>query len=234
MEHLTRPWYKKWWGIIVIIFLAIILFFFTASASYFVGEIKNAKLKLNQAGQELSGPKYEATAGDDNNYWLGSQKAKITIVEFGDFACPVCEQAFPTVRELSIKYKDDIKFIWRDYPIISDYSANLAMAGRCAGEQGLFWVMHDKLFQNQGVGQTGQEADQTNQLVALANQIGADTIKFKDCLDKQKYLAQIQKDLSDGQSFGIAGTPTYFVNGYKLTGNVPYVIFVKIIEELKK
>jgi len=225
MEHSGKNWYKKWWGILIIIFLAIILFFLAASAFYFIGEIKNARLKLSQSGPELSGEQYPAAT--DNSYWLGSTGAKITIVEFGDFACPHCLSAYPTVRELSLRYKDDIKFIWRDYPVVADYSATLALAGRCAGEQNLFWLMYDKLLQNQGV-------SSADQLLALANQIGADLTKFQNCLSQRKYLPQIQKDLADGQAFGITGTPTYFINGYKLAGDVPLDVFIQIIEQLKE
>jgi protein-disulfide isomerase len=248
MEYLVRPWFKQWWGVIIIIFLAIILFFLAVSAFYFVGEIKNSSLKINRAKQPISGQKYGAASSD--SYWLGSANAKITIVEFGDFACPVCEKAFPTTGQIRQNYKNDVKFIWRDFPVVTEYSSFLALAGRCAGEQGLFWPMHDKLFQNQNA--IYSLADQfsadttstqftnqlTNLLVSLANQSGADTVKFKDCLDKQKYLPQIQKDLTDGQAFGIigseSGTPTYFINGYKIAGDVPYDMFVKIIEEMKK
>ena len=193
-----------------------------ASAFYFIGEIKNAKLKLNQTGQQLGGQKYDA-AGTDN-YWLGSAKANITIVEFGDFACPHCEQAFPTARALSINYKNDIKFIWRDYPVVSDYSANLALAGRCAGEQGLFWLMHDKLFQNQGI-------TMISEAEVLATQIGVDIKRYKDCIQSKKYSAEILKDYAQGQKLGITGTPTWFFNGYKIEGDIPSDIFVKLVEE---
>ena len=228
MENSTKPWYKRRRGVILIIFLGIILFFLA------IGAVKNiTKSNLPaQTDQALGGQKYDAAAGD--HYWLGSANAKIAVVEFGDFACPVCEKAFPTARELSLKYKKDIKFIWRDYPVVSGYSLNLALAGRCAGEQGLFWPMHDKLFQNQGAGQTDDQTAQTDQLTALANQIGANATKFKDCFNKQKYQTQIKKDLSDGQTFGVAGTPTYFVSGYKIAGDVPMNIFDKMIEQLKK
>ena len=107
MEYSNKIWYRKWWGVLIIIILAIVLFFLAASAFYFLGEIRNAKLKLSQAGRELTGEQYPAAAS--NSYWLGSTNAKITIVEFGDFACPVCLQSFPTVREISLKYKNDIK-----------------------------------------------------------------------------------------------------------------------------
>jgi protein-disulfide isomerase len=222
MEYTDKPWFKAWWGILVIIFLTIALIFLVAIGFYIYESVKTAQ---KSSGVKLSGQQYNAA--DDDHYWLGSTKAPITIVEFGDFACTNCEQAFPTIREISLKYKNDIKYIWRDYPIVADYSALLALGGRCAGEQGLFWPMHDKLFQNQGI-------SSVNQLSALANQIGADTTRFNDCLNQQKYLTQIKKDLTDGQEFGISGTPTYFINGYKIEGNIPLGTFIKIIEELKK
>jgi len=222
MQNSIKPWFKIWWGRLIIVLLTIILVLIVAIGFYIYNGLKDAK---KQTGLKLSGQQYDAAAGD--HYWLGSAKAPITIVEFGDFACPVCEQSFPTIREISVKYKDDIKFIWRDYPVIAEYSALLALAGRCAGEQGLFWPMHDKLFQNQSV-------NTVDQLSALAKQVGVDTLRFNDCITKQKYLPQIQKDLSDGQAFGNTGTPTYFINGYKVSGDIPYDVFVKIIEELKK
>ncbi|MFH0956177.1 MAG: thioredoxin domain-containing protein [Candidatus Falkowbacteria bacterium] len=225
MEYTVKSWFKTWWGKLVAIFLTIILIFIVAIGFYIYNEVKAAKLELKQTGIKLSGQQYNASDGD--NYWLGTNKAPLTIVEFGDFACPACGQSFLKIREISLEYKNDIKFIWRDYPVVADYSALLALAGRCAGEQGLFWPMHDKLFQNQGV-------NTTDQLVSLANQVGADTLRFDDCLIKQKYLPQIQKDLSDGQTFGITGTPTYFINGYKVAGDIPYDVFVKIIEGFKK
>lgn len=222
MEYNIKPWFKKWWGILIIIVLTLILVLAVAIAFYIYN---TAKSLIKSTGIKLSGQQYNAA--DDDHYWLGSAKANITIVEFGDFACPNCQHAFSTIRELSLKYKNDIKYIWRDYPVIVDYSALLALGARCAGEQGLFWPMHDKLFQNQGV-------NSAQQLSVLANQIGADTTRFNDCINQQKYLPQIKKDISDGQSFNINGTPTYFINGYKIEGNIPYDTFVKIIEELKK
>ncbi|MBI2459608.1 MAG: DsbA family protein [Parcubacteria group bacterium] len=225
MQYIKKPWYKTWRGAVILFFSATILFVLTIGVFYFIGTVKNGKTELSQAAAKLSGPIFQAAAGQ--HYWLGNDQAKITIVEFGDFACPVCEKAFPTIREISLKYKNDIKFIWRDYPVVQDYSALLALSARCAGEQGLFWPMHDKLFQNQGV-------SAAEQLTALANQAGADTVRFKDCLSQQKYLPQIQKDLSDGQTFGNIGTPTYFINGHRIPGDIPYDVFVKIIEELKK
>lgn len=226
MDYQIKPWPKRWWGKLIIILLTIFLIFAVAIGFYIYNSVKELKQQAGLIRQLAeSGEQFKAADGD--HYWLGSAKAPVTIVEFGDFACPVCEKSFPTIREISQKYKNDVKFIWRDYPVVAEYSALLALAGRCAGEQGLFWPMHDKLFQNQGVNAAGQ-------LSALANQVGADTARFNDCLTKEKYLSQIQKDFADGQTFGNTGTPTWFINGYKVAGDIPYDTFVKIIEELKK
>lgn len=228
MDYQNKAWFKQWWGVAAIMLLSLVLIFLTAAGFYFYNAIKTAKLELSQAGQirqlAESGQAYPAASGE--HYWLGAAKGAVTIVEFGDFACPFSEKAFPTIREISQKYKNDIKFIWRDYPVVTEYSTLLALAGRCAGEQGLFWPMHDKLFQNQGVGTA-------EQLAALANQIGADMNRFNDCLNKQKYLPQIQQDLADGQKFNISGTPAWFINGHKVEGDIPYNTFVKIIEQQK-
>ncbi len=222
MELINKPWYKRWWGAAILILLTLVLIFLVAVGFYINDSVKAAK---KNAGLKLGGQTYPAAEGE--HFWLGSAKAPITIVEFGDFACTNTKGAFPTIREISLKYKNDIKYIWRDYPVVADYSALLALGARCAGEQGLFWPMHDKLFQNQGV-------SSVDQLSAAANQLGADLTRFKDCLNQQKYLPQIQKDLRDGQTFGNSGTPVFFINGYKIEGDIPEAVFVKIIEELKK
>ncbi|MDP2709333.1 MAG: thioredoxin domain-containing protein [bacterium] len=225
MENPLKFWYKTWWGIIAIACLTVILAFVAASGIYFYKSYRTAKSGINRQALRLSGEQYPAA--DGTHYWLGAAKAPITIVEFGDFACVHTLGAFPTIREISLKYKNDIKYVWRNYPVIAEYSVLLALGAKCAGEQGLFWPMHDKLFQNQGV-------NSADQLTALAGQIGADTARFNSCLNQQKYLTDIKQDLSDGQTFGIKGTPTFFINGYKVEGNIPYDTFIKIIEGLKK
>ena len=137
----------------------------------------------------------------------------------------MCKESFPKIREISTKYKDDVKIIFRDFPVVTEYSIDLAMASRCAGEQGLFWVMHDKLFLNQGI-------SQKNEIFELAKQIGADVGKFQNCFDNQKYSEDIYQDIKDGEALELEGTPTWFINGNKISGNIPYNIFIQIVEEL--
>lgn len=221
---MPKSWYKKWWGITIILILSLFLALLTALVFYFVNLVKLEKAKINASSIKLSGQTVEINTED--SYWLGASKPKITIVEFADFACPYCKNSYSNIREISIKYKNDVKIFFKDYPLYGQ-SVDLAMAARCAGEQGLFWVMHDKLFQNQGV-------TEIEGLVELANQVGADTNKFSSCMAKEKYLTEIKKDFSEGQSLGLTGTPIWFINGYKISGDIPHDTFIQIIENLLK
>lgn len=165
--------------------------------------------------------------GDGSNYSLGTDHPKITIVEFADFACPYCKKSFPTIREISLKYNKNVKYIFRDLPIISEYSTSLALAARCAGEQGLFWPMHDRLFINQGI-------KEESEILLAAKQSGVDISKFQTCFDSQKYLPQIEKDYSDAKLLNIdhIGTPVWFINGQQVAGNIPENIFDKLINDI--
>ncbi|MFC1678577.1 DsbA family protein, partial [Patescibacteria group bacterium] len=181
VPNTKKHWYKKWWGILLIIFLLWFLSFLAAFGFYIFDVSRQIKGGLLPISQLTTNPEDSETQklieGSEDNYWLGSPDPKLTIVEFGDFACPFCQKSFPTIRELSVKHKDKIKIIFRDFPVTHEHSLVLSLAARCAGEQGLFWVMHDKLFLNQGV-------SREDELVELAKQVGADTKRFQTCFDQ--------------------------------------------------
>lgn len=233
---ILTPWYKKWWGIIFIISSCIIIFFIilflimvwkfnqvstniksSSTAIAQKNEIKN--IKPDPVNKDIN-----IIMGDGHNAWIGTTSPQITIVEFSDFACPYCRQSFSAMRELSLLYKNDIKIIFRDFPI-HDNSMALAMAARCAGEQKKFWLMHDKLFQL-------ADTLQVSQLNDVANDIGLDVNKFDDCQKTERYQTSIQKDYSDGEYLGISGTPTWFINGYKVEGAMTRDMLEKIIAGL--
>lgn len=229
MDQLNKKWHKTWWGILIILFVFIVLIIAIVFAFTVYHASKNIKNSSNSGfslpDKQIDKQTLKLIEGQ-NNYWIGSANPKVTIVEFADFSCPNCEKSFSKIREIGLKYKNDVKIIFRNYPMYEN-SLNLAMAGRCAGEQGLFWLMHDKLFQNQGVGSN-------EELSELAKKIGADADKFNNCLNSNKYLAQIQQDFADGEKLGISGTPTWFINGNKVEGDVPYYLFNQILESLLK
>jgi protein-disulfide isomerase len=221
-----KKWYKTTWFKILLILAIIILIFVGLFAYAITRAYMNLDNQISRIGSSENANLPEAALVEGgNNYWLGAAKPKITIVEFMDFACHYCGLSFPTIREIGKKYKNDVKIIVRDYPVNAEYSVELSLASRCAGEQGLFWPMYDKLFLNQGI-------SDRDGLIELAKQIGANTEKFTLCFDNKKYLAAIQKDFDDGQSLEIAGTPTWFINRYKIEGDIPHDIFVQIIDKL--
>lgn len=229
MINYNKKWYKKWWGILIITITTIILsifFSFVFLILHAIKDYKNSQFNGQNYSRISVDPEILETIEGKNNYWLGSSRPKITIVEFGDFACPYCQKSFYKIREISRKYKDDVKFIYRDFPVITDYSQDLAMGARCAGEQGLFWLMYDKFFLNQ------YDITTIDKIKTVAKQIGVNEKKFNDCINKNKYLVDIQEDFRDGQKLGVEATPVWFINGHKIEGNIPYEYFIKLIEDL--
>lgn len=157
---------------------------------------------------------------------LGSPDAKITIVEFADFQCPYSKEVFTTMREFVEKNKDKVRLIFRHFPLTEIYPEALisAEASRCANEQDKFWAMHDKLFQN-------QNQLQTEDLKNYADQIGLDRQKFDECLDSHKYRNDILADYQAGFKAGVAGTPTFFINGRRALGAIPLFEWEKLLEK---
>ena len=225
MQTKEKKWYKKLWGMTLLILLFIIIGITIAFGLFIFSLTKD----INKENTNPPSKKYELNFSEKNNYWLGTTEPKITIFEFADFNCPLCKNSFSTVREISLKYKNDVKIIYKDFPVLAN-SIDLSLAGRCAGEQDLFWPMHDKLFQNQ----SNLDPTKTEEIIAIAKQTGININKFSSCLSQKKYLTDIQKDYSDGLLIEATGTPTWLINGYKISGDIPYETFIQIIEELIK
>lgn len=163
---------------------------------------------------------------DDDPVMKTNANAPVTIIEFAEFQCPFCGRfARDTFPKIKTNYIDTgkVKFVFRDFVVHS--TAHLAAeASECAHEQGKFWEYHDVLFNNQG-------SLDSDSLKKYASDIGLDTAKFNSCLDSGKYKSEVDKDISDGRSYGVRGTPTFFINGEKLVGAQPYETFRQAIEK---
>ncbi|MFA6995323.1 MAG: thioredoxin domain-containing protein [Patescibacteria group bacterium] len=227
-SHALLPWYKKWWGILSLIAAGLIFIILIASAAYVVNRVQQIISGQASAMNEEQLQIYlQKVNGDSTNYSVGTSTPKVTIVEFGDFACPYTEQAYSVVNQLAQSYKDKIKIVWRDYLRNLD-SVDLAMTARCAGEQNKFWPMHDALFANQAALSVNDDA-RPGKLVALAQNLGLNVDQFTACLTSQKYLDQIKKDYDDGNALQIIGTPTWFVNNHTFSGYIPFDKFNSLI-----
>lgn len=158
---------------------------------------------------------------------LGSENAPVTIVEFSDFQCPFCKRfKDDTLAALRSKYGDKIKIYFRHFPLESIHpeARHGSEAALCANEQGKFWEMHDQLFLTQDV----ISSDNSK---SLAAKLGLNTEQFTSCLDSAKYDSVIDADLKDGAAYGVSGTPTFFINGWRLVGAQPLAQFSAIIDK---
>lgn len=227
-----RPWYQKFWGIFLIIIGFIILSTIVAASFYVAKEVKN--IRASQVSDFELAEIQKITAAIDGrgeNYSLGPVDAKVKIIVFSDYACPYCQQAAPLMQNLTKKYGDKIRLTFRDYPL-HDNSIDLALAGNCAGAQGKFWEMNDLLFKNQDdIGATQGDALKTK-LKALAATLNLDIENFQKCLQEKTYLYRLNDDFADAELLGLSGTPTWFINRYKITGFYPEENFTNLIDGL--
>ena len=159
---------------------------------------------------------------------IGPSDAKITMVEFSDFECPYCSAAAVHMREIMAAYPKEIKLIYKQFPLsMHSHAALAAAASLAANDQGKFWQMHDIMFAN------FRKLSRENMLV-WAREIGLDGDKFQADLDSGKYKKVIDKDLAEGETAGVYGTPAFFINGKLYNGPVDLATLKPILDaELK-
>ena len=151
----------------------------------------------------------------DNNFATGPENAAVTIVEFSDYLCPMCRKAHDITREIRQKYQEKIRWIFKDYPLKMHKGAKyLAMAARCAGEQGKFWEFQDLLFGSKTKNPGRKE------MLEFARHLDLDLDLFTQSLDTGKFMPDVDQDLRDVPSAGVNATPTFIING-RLHPGVP-------------
>lgn len=171
----------------------------------------------------LRPPKIDvATEGEPT---LGPANAPITIVEFSDFQCPYCRQVQAPLKQLLKEYEGKVKLVFRDFPLrnIHPQAQKAAEAAHCAGEQQKYWPYHDKLFAVQNL--------TMDDLKKIAQELELNIEQFTTCLDSNKHAKGIDVDLRDGQNAGVSATPSFFINGYPVSGAASYERFKVLIDE---
>lgn len=145
----------------------------------------------------------------------GEPDAVLEIVEFSDFQCPYCAAALPVLDSLFARHPGDIRLIFRHYPLPAhDRAENAARASVEAARQDAFWPYHDLLFAHQD---RLSDAD----LIGYADSLGLDGESFAAALAAEGHAEQVDQDVEWGRSLGVTGTPTFFVNGYRVVGTPP-------------
>lgn len=175
----------------------------------------------------------QALLMNKDSYKTGSDSAKVTIVEFGDFQCPACGAAYPNVKKLLDEEKNNIRFVFRNFPLPQHQNAMQgAEVALAAGAQGKFFEMEDKLFMNQDT--WGESKDPTSYFTQYAGELGLDMTTFEDAVKNEKYKDIIDKDKNDGIALGVNATPTFFINGEKFMDSPTYDNLKKKVQELSK
>lgn len=155
----------------------------------------------------------------------GPQNAPVTIIEFGDFQCPFCGRARPTINQILESYPKQVRYVFRDFPLpFHEQALKAHEACHCAGDQGRYWEMNQKLFEN-------QQALTSEDFTRYAEELGLDIALFQKCLDAGEHVNMIQRHRLSGESAGVSGTPTFFVNGRMVLGMAPFTHFQQIIEQ---
>ena len=149
----------------------------------------------------------------DRDHVRGPDSAPVTLVEYGDYECPYCGQAEVVVRELLDEFGDELRYVWRHLPL-NDVHLNAQMAAEAteaAHAQGAFWPMHDRLL-------AAQDELTVRDLKRHAEELGLDVERFWDDLRRREHSDRVAEDVASADTSGVAGTPSFFVNGRRHQG----------------
>src|SRR6202158_2532860 len=136
---------------------------------------------------------------------LGDPDARVVVIEYGDFECPICAQAYHGVKIMLKHFKHRTRFAFRHFPIVAAHP-HAELAAEAAGAQGKSWQMHDRLFEN-------QQHLKPKALRQYAEAIELDLARFDADLAAHKYLQRVQEHLASGRACGVHSTPCFFVDG---------------------
>jgi protein-disulfide isomerase/rhodanese-related sulfurtransferase/uncharacterized membrane protein len=157
----------------------------------------------------------EARLVRPDSHATGNLNAPVTVVEFGDFECSVCGREEPVAKQIRAKYANQIRFVFRQFPLIHThpFAQRMAEASECAADQGKFWEAVDSIYSHQD--------DLTEAALNRdAAEVGLDPTRFKQCMDTGAMTARVNRDREDGLALGLVGTPTFFI-GRQVAQGVP-------------
>jgi protein-disulfide isomerase len=164
-----------------------------------------------------------AVSKDDHSQ--GSDKAPLVLVEYGDYQCPHCGHAFPMVKRLQKALGEQLKFVFRNFPLseVHPDALNAAKVAEAAALQGKFWEMHDLLFEKQANLDVESLGD-------YAAQLGLDVEALNEAVGKASVENRVETDFEGGVRSGVNGTPTFFVNGVRYDGDWEYGPFLNALK----
>lgn len=239
-------WYQTTWGVVVLglgILIVVVGSIFVGLTIHYYIKIKQGEASI-LAAKFPSGPLTQSVNRDTLPHlsrvdrkdleegdfpYLGSSQPKVVIVEFIDFKCPYCKAMLPTMEQIIGRYGNKVKLIIRQFPAESIHpgATQLAQIAHCAKAQGRFWNVFSYFYAHQDDwGGVLNAAD----IETIARQNQLDLSRLKTCVAHPSTLVAVNKDYAAGYKAGVAGTPTFFINGERVEG----VINFKVWEEFFK
>ena len=147
---------------------------------------------------------------EERDHVQGAATAPVTLVEYGDYECPYCGEAYPIVKDVQARMGERLRFVFRNFPITTSHphSQQAAEAAEAADAQGKFWEMHDMLYEN-------QRHLEDEDLSGYAERLGLDVERFEKELAEHVHAARVHEDFLSGVRSGVNGTPTFYINGVR-------------------
>lgn len=163
-----------------------------------------------------------------NDHAQGPDDAPLELVEYGDYECPYCGQAYHVIKAVQATMGDDLRFIFRNFPLtqIHPNAMNAARAAEAAALQNEFWEMHDTLYEN-------QENLDPQSLLAYAAELRLDLDEFAQDMVSTRVEERILSDLEGGARSGVNGTPTFYINGFRFDGDWSYESLLYALQSLR-
>ena len=186
---------------------------------------------LMRAPSITSEPANIAGGATETDWVKGNIDAKVTLIEYSDFQCPACGAFYPIIKQIEAEFGDRIALVYRHFPLrqIHANAEATARAAEAAGKQGKFWEMHDLLFERQ--------ADWSNQLGVVttvtqyAEELGLNIEQFETDLASDEIKDNVNDDLQSALKAGFNSTPTFVLNGQKLSNPRNFEQFVELIND---
>jgi len=176
-----------------------------------------------------------ATGSAFPGYTLGSDSAKVEIIEYADFQCPACAM-FAILTSPDVKSRlvstGRVRWTFRDFPLPTHTKAPMAhLAAACADDQGQFWAMHDQLFYNQGAWIQGRAR---RLMDGYAQVIGLEMSEFKQCMSDQRHVDRIAATRNAGQQLGISSTPSFIIGDQLVSGAISIDRVIELVERAER
>lgn len=207
---------KKAWIIFIVVVVGLLAVLVVSS--------RNARPQIDVSSIDPNSlQSASAASGNIAEHVFGKADSKVVFVEYGDFQCPACGTAFPGIKKVTEEYKSTVAFVFRNFPLPASTHPNAKAAAatvEAAGLQGKYWEMFNQVYANQTEWSNLTGASRTDMFVGYAKKLGLDETQFTADLAGSAVTQKISFDQAIGNKLGVNSTPSFFLNGVRVSGDV--------------